>query len=527
MGAVWVRAFTGRVRLLLLVACLVLLVPAVARAANVTAGNGIYKVTVDNSNGLYTAQTDTGHPQGPDLNVLYGDGDPSTTFDSVKSYTSGTTYTQDSVGGATSLTPYIQSTDPLGSTGFRTTWVLPGPSSSVHAAAAPTPDKLTIVQDVYVTGTTPSDSFIVVTTSVTNNGSSPVAIGIRYEWDYEIGNDDGPTFQQLDPDGSVLLNEADFPPPGFDSYRIEDNNGNTPTPLFDVVGTANGPADLNPPPTPPSRLAYVGWRAAVATAFDYTPSGNDVASDGGLDDSAALYYWGNDSGNALTIPPGGTASVSAEIGLTPPGGRFPGSPGHVSGTVFNDGNGNGTRQPGEAGMGGVRVFADRNGNGAPDGGEPSTNTAADGTYSLTTPSGATTIREVVPGGFHCTGPNPCLHSLALGSGQTVAGQDFGNQVNPASQACTDLRKFKFKVHHGPRSKAVKVKVFIDGKLKRTVKGKNIRRLTITKLPQTFHKVKVVVYLNNGSRRTSNRSYFQCTKGKPKIKSHHNKKRHRH
>jgi hypothetical protein len=303
------------VRFALLAAVLALIaLPSGASAVVQTAGNGFYNVHVEDSGnqiGRYTATTGPSHPQGPDLNVLFGDGDPGTTFDSVRSFTTSTDYTQGD--GGTSLAPF-GSVTPLGSTGFRTTYTLPGPAG--------TPDAMTIVQDFFVVGTTFEDSRVIRETSITNTGGGPLSAGVRYLWDFQIGEDDGPTFQQLTPDGDVLVSEADFGTPGFETYRIVDNDGNPSPPTFAVLGTSTGPTTLSPQPTPPTLLKYASWPSSIGTAFDYSTSGQDVA-DEPINDSAVLYWWGHDSGSGLNIGPGETVSVNAQMILTTPTGTFP------------------------------------------------------------------------------------------------------------------------------------------------------------------------------------------------------------
>src|SRR4051794_33885040 len=112
-----------KVKLLCIAALMLVGALGVARpasAATQTAGNGVYNVHVDDANGQYTATTDAAHPSGAGLNVLYGDGSPGTSFNSLRSYTTATNYVQNG-----NLGPF-STTAPLGSTGFRTTYVLPG-----------------------------------------------------------------------------------------------------------------------------------------------------------------------------------------------------------------------------------------------------------------------------------------------------------------------------------------------------------------------------------------------------------------
>jgi uncharacterized repeat protein (TIGR01451 family) len=286
-------------------------------------GNAIYTVWVQYVTGLgvgqYTATTGASHPAGSGLNVLYGccpAGNPGTTYNTIRSYTSGTDYIQlPPTGFIPASTFNVISLDPfgttalLGTTGVRTTYVLPGPPT--------TPDTLTIVQDVNVHGTTFGDSTIEVTTTVINTGLADVQIGIRYLWDFQIGVDDGPTFQQISPNGSALVNETSFLQPAFQSFQIVDNDGNPSPPTFNVQGTVLGPGSVVPTPTAPDLLEYVSWPNSFGQAFDYTPTGADVA-DPPTDDSAGLYFFGRDSTHPITIPAGQTITKSASLFVTPP-----------------------------------------------------------------------------------------------------------------------------------------------------------------------------------------------------------------
>ena len=273
-----------------------------------SAGNDYYMVHVDESDavGTYTITTGPLHSAGPGVNVLYGDGFPGSSTNTIRSYTTGTDYRQGEAdldsNGSVAL---------LGTTGFRTTYMLPGPPA--------TPDTLTIVQVVDVHGTTAANSSVEVTTTVTNDGVDGVLIGLRYLWDYKIGSDDGPTFQALNPDGAVLLTEAAFSTPSFGSYKIVDNGANPTPPTVTVAGTATGPGSITPAPTPPDLLQYVCWGEATGTPFDYTvdPS-RVVANDTGTcqnsdGDAAVLYFFGHDAAHGISLMPAESATVSASI----------------------------------------------------------------------------------------------------------------------------------------------------------------------------------------------------------------------
>jgi hypothetical protein len=98
--------------------------------------------------------------------------------------------------------------------------------------------------------------------------------------------------------------------------------------------------------------------------------------------------------------------------------------GSISGTVFNDANGNGVLDAGETGMAGVVVFLDANGNGVLDANEMYTTTDANGHYSFT--------------GL-ATGPGSQTYAvrvLTTGTASLVAGVD--PTTSPAAGVTTQL-----------------------------------------------------------------------------------------
>ncbi len=279
-----------------------------------SAGNSIYQVFVDDA-GLYTATTGAAHPSGAGLNVLFGNGRPGTTFNTIRSYTTGIDYLQTIGTQSGNIFPLgnFATVTPIGTTGFRTSYVLPGGST--------TPDAMTVIQDINVNGTTFDDSTIEVTTTVVNTGSTSIQTGIRYLWDYQIANDDGPTFQELAPDNAVRTREAEFVPPGFAQYRIVDNDQNPNPPTFFILGSTNGPITLTPTPVPPDLMQFACWPSAAGTIFDYTINpALEIASinsscGGGGGDTAVLYYFGQNRANAINLPAGTRRTVSASMFL--------------------------------------------------------------------------------------------------------------------------------------------------------------------------------------------------------------------
>ena len=112
-----------------------------------------------------------------------------------------------------------------------------------------------------------------------------------------------------------------------------------------------------------------------------------------------------------------------------------GAPAQISGTVYNDSNGNGTRDAGEAGLGGWTVFVDANGSGNP-AGQPQAVTAADGSYSIQNlPEGNFPVRVVGQSGYTCTQPSGgCTYSEHFTFDVNLTGLDFGeSKPTPVTQ----------------------------------------------------------------------------------------------
>jgi hypothetical protein len=292
---------------------------ALLPGGTVNAGNTFYNVYVEDisgwGQGVYTATTGPAHPSGSNLNVLYGHGWPGTSFNTIRSYTTGTDYVQ-SLGKSSAntviwLDPYAIPVIPIAN-GFRTTYILPGPPT--------TPDALIIHSDVKVNGTTYLLSNIEVSTTIINTSESPVDIGVRYLWDFQIGLDDGPTFQAFNPNGPVLTTEAEFMYPAFESYIIEDNDTNTSPPTMNIFGTVTGQAPGMFSATPPDLLKFVYWGYSFATAFEYTVNpALDISTVWGYNDCAVLHFFGHDWANRITIDAcEGEHTVSAALFLTPP-----------------------------------------------------------------------------------------------------------------------------------------------------------------------------------------------------------------
>jgi hypothetical protein len=91
---------------------------------------------------------------------------------------------------------------------------------------------------------------------------------------------------------------------------------------------------------------------------------------------------------------------------------------------------------------------------------------------------------------------------------------------PSSSRCTDRRKFTFTLHHAPHARVTRVVVFVNGKRKLARKGRNLRRVTLSRLPRGRFEVKIVATQSSGSTLTSSRAYRGCKKSRPSTHAHH-------
>ncbi len=97
--------------------------------------------------------------------------------------------------------------------------------------------------------------------------------------------------------------------------------------------------------------------------------------------------------------------------------------GTISGTVYQDNNGNGVKDGSEPGLAGVTVFYDANNNGTLDAGEISATTNGTGAYSLANvPSGSDVVRAITPSNFVATSGAVTVNLPGAG---TVANTNFG------------------------------------------------------------------------------------------------------
>lgn len=101
---------------------------------------------------------------------------------------------------------------------------------------------------------------------------------------------------------------------------------------------------------------------------------------------------------------------------------------------------------------------------------------------------------------------PIRDAKATGGGGT-AGQ-------PRSIKCKDHRRFTFRVHQPKHGRIVRVQAYVNGKLRRTVRGHRVTRVTIARLPHKRFRVRIVAHWQSGARTVSTRVYKGCKKSRP-------------
>jgi len=127
----------------------------------------------------------------------------------------------------------------------------------------------------------------------------------------------------------------------------------------------------------------------------------------------------SNGGRSATVTSGGTTSLFA-FGSA----RYA----SISGSVFNDADGDAIRDAGESGLSAWTIYIDTNNNGVRDTGELSATSATDGTWSFTNlKAGTYNVRIVQKTGWTRTTPSTGVFSHTLISGQAVTGDLFGQR----------------------------------------------------------------------------------------------------
>jgi probable HAF family extracellular repeat protein len=122
----------------------------------------------------------------------------------------------------------------------------------------------------------------------------------------------------------------------------------------------------------------------------------------------------------FTLTGGPSASTTSAAVASPPLGT-------VTGTLFDDVDGNGTIDPGEKGIPDQTVFIDEKNDGKLDPGDPFAVTNSAGVYTIANvPAGTIHVRERVPKGYRVAAPASGSYKAALHAGQTLSNLDFAD-----------------------------------------------------------------------------------------------------
>jgi predicted acyl esterase len=80
--------------------------------------------------------------------------------------------------------------------------------------------------------------------------------------------------------------------------------------------------------------------------------------------------------------------------------------------------------------------------------------------------------------------------------------------------CVDRRKFSFRLRHQPGQRVVRVRAYVNGRLVARRQGRNLKRLTLKKLPLGTFRVRIVTRTNDGHSTRTDRTYRGCRKSRP-------------
>jgi hypothetical protein len=102
----------------------------------------------------------------------------------------------------------------------------------------------------------------------------------------------------------------------------------------------------------------------------------------------------------------------------------------------------------------------------------------------------------------------------------VLGGCGGAAKLPSARRCVDRRKFSFRLHHARGARVVRVVAYVNGHRKLRRRGRDIKRITLRRLPRKKFTVRIVSTQSTGSKLISTRRYKGCKKGRPSTRAHH-------
>jgi hypothetical protein len=211
----------------------------------------------------------------------------------------------------------------------------------------------------------------------------------------------GTAFNDLDADGARQAGELSLA--GWTVYLDQNQNGQQDGGEPSVVTTASGSytfGQLAPASYRIRQIIPAGWTCTQPSSGFY-----DVTLTAGQ-----------------TIANRSFANHQATVST-------PGATGSISGTVFQDLNGDGARQTNEPALPGMTIYLDGNDNGRQDPGERVVSSGSDGRYVFDALVEAEyRVAEAVPAGGALTMPAARSYAINLIAGQVVTGRDFGNRA---------------------------------------------------------------------------------------------------
>lgn len=202
----------------------------------------------------------------------------------------------------------------------------------------------------------------------------------------------------------------------YDSF-----NGGSATPWYKVGGTS---------------FSAPAWSGIMAIVNQGRVIGGQTTLDGPSQTLPRIYELNSSDFNDITTGSNGLAAGGGYDQVTGRGTPkanllavdLAGGGASISGTIYNDVNGDGSQDNGEPGLAGFTVYLDLHGTNAFVAGDPSTTTNSDGTYTLSDiPAGTFTVEEEPLNGYQQTTPSTGGVAATVAFGQSVTGKNIANQ----------------------------------------------------------------------------------------------------
>ncbi|MEM7245951.1 MAG: hypothetical protein AAF533_11455 [Acidobacteriota bacterium] len=281
--------------------------PMPCTTGTLSVDNDFYDVALDCVNGAFTARTGVIHPvtisSGAKQNVIFGGTGLNTGTSDITFHVhnDGSNFLDPSPAlGACVFDPPDTPGEP-NSLGVAEEWI------QIVAGM-----ELTFREEIVAFGSTPDNSGVRMTLSVSNSdGSFDTAnMGVRWQIDYQNAGDDGPLWGRVVCDPFEVVEELDtshefLASEVLDFARLQNN---TSDPIF---GNYTSTVDLAgyPGTATPDRLLFSRWSAVNASPWNVTITEGENADS----DSAGVFYYGYLPEDGFLVAPGETNSRSLII----------------------------------------------------------------------------------------------------------------------------------------------------------------------------------------------------------------------